>query len=515
MTNVNVMNQIQLHGPDFPAWRAQARRLLERHVPPEQVLWSDGGALFDTECDAEASVPATDEPLAHVRVPQAFVHLAERVAYHRDGGKWPLLYRTLWRMTHGEPHLLQLLVDDDVRQLLAMEKAVRRDEHKMHAFVRFRKVQGLEGDPAGDTYVAWHRPDHPIVRLVANFFRERFGVQRWTILTPDESVAWDRTTLSFGPGLPQRLAPDPDDVEAMWKTYYASIFNPARIKVRAMKKEMPVRHWATLPEAELIDELLRDAPSRVEDMVRKTKATNRDAGSASLFPGAEMREGKPGQTTGAAGDCINTGSARPFVPAAHHLPVLATAAKACRGCDLYCNATQTVFGEGPQDAELVMVGEQPGDSEDLEGRPFIGPAGRLLDEVMARVGLPRDVVYVTNAVKHFKFEPRGKRRIHAKPSAREVSACRPWLEAELAIIKPKMLVCLGSTAAQSLLGRDFRVTRSRGELIKSEWAPWVMATIHPSALLRIPDPALKERSMAEFESDLSKVAEQLKRLRGK
>jgi probable DNA metabolism protein len=506
----NSMEQIVLHGPDFTTWRAQARRLLESHVPPERVHWIDGNALFETLPNLPQPADATaPPPSSSVRVPQAFVRMAQLVAYHRDPEKWSLLYRTLWRTTHGEPHLLQLLVDDDIHRLLAMEKAVCRDEHKMHAFVRFRKVEGKEGD----RYVAWHRPDHPIVRLVADFFRQRFGVQRWTILTPDESVSWDRVALTFGPGVPHRMAPQGDEVEAMWKTYYASIFNPARVKVRAMKKEMPVRHWATLPEAELIDGLLRDAPARVEEMVRKAKAANRDAEQLSLLPGATVREAKPAGPDRDA--CTNTGSARPFIPETIHLPVLAKAAKVCKGCDLYCNATQTVFGEGPEDAELVMVGEQPGDSEDLEGRPFVGPAGRLLDEVMERVGLPRDVVYVTNAVKHFKFDLKGKRRIHAKPSAREVSACRPWLEAELAIIKPKMLVCLGSTAAQSLLGRDFRVTRSRGELIKTEWAPWAMATIHPSALLRIPDAALKERSMAEFESDLRKVAEQLKKLRRK
>jgi len=171
------------------------------------------------------------------------------------------------------------------------------------------------------------------------------------------------------------------------------------------------------------------------------------------------------------------------------------------------------FGEGPLDAQIVMVGEQPGDSEDLEGRPFVGPAGQLLDEIMQRVGLPRNLVYVTNAVKHFKFEPRGKRRIHAKPTAREISACRPWLEAELQIIKPKMLVCLGATAAQSLLGRDFRVTKSRGQVMTTEWAPWTIATLHPSALLRIPDRALKENTMAEFESDLKLVAKHLAKLR--
>jgi DNA polymerase len=200
-------------------------------------------------------------------------------------------------------------------------------------------------------------------------------VQRWTILTPDESVSWDRTTVVVRPGLPQRLAPDPDDVEAMWKTYYASIFNPARIKVRAMKKEMPVRHWATLPEAALIDDLLRDAPSRVEEMVKKTKAASRDAGSASLFPGAEAREGKPPRPTGPAGECSNTGSARPLRAGFASPPRTRDGRQNVPRLRPVLQRDADVFGEGPQDAELVMVGEQPGDSEDLEGRPFIGRPG--------------------------------------------------------------------------------------------------------------------------------------------
>jgi len=191
--------------------------------------------------------------------------------------------------------------------------------------------------------------------------------------------------------------------------------------------------------------------------------------------------------------------------------VLAKAAEKCRGCALYCNATQTVFGKGPPDASLMFVGEQPGDQEDRAGRPFVGPSGRLLSEAMERVGIPRDEAYVTNAVKHFKFEPRGKRRLHSKPSAREVAACRPWLEAEIKVVQPKMIVTLGATAAQSLLGSAFRLTQHRGEVIRdTPWAPWVLATVHPSALLRAPDRDARERAYAEFLNDLKIVARQLK-----
>ncbi|MBV8071198.1 MAG: UdgX family uracil-DNA binding protein [Acidobacteriaceae bacterium] len=200
-------------------------------------------------------------------------------------------------------------------------------------------------------------------------------------------------------------------------------------------------------------------------------------------------------------------SAAEWVPATHDLARLRAAAPACRGCDLYAHATQVVFGEGPQDANVVMVGEQPGDEEDRRGLPFVGPSGRLLSKAMEQAGLDRDKVYVTNAVKHFKFLERGKRRIHAKPSGIEISACRPWLEAELASVEPELIVCLGATAAQSLMGRDFRITVDRGKFFPHHWAKQLLATVHPSAILRMP-----ERYDEEFElfvRDLSLVAQKL------
>lgn len=177
------------------------------------------------------------------------------------------------------------------------------------------------------------------------------------------------------------------------------------------------------------------------------------------------------------------------IPAAADLGELGSAAASCTRCDLYKDATQTVFGRGPSGAALVLVGEQPGDQEDLQGAPFVGPAGEVLDRALAEIGLDRRSVYITNIVKHFKWEPRGKRRIHMTPRANEIQACRPWLEAELAFVKPRVIVCLGSTAAQALIGAAFRITRSRGQFFRSQWAPWVMGTYHPSAVLRAEDPA--------------------------
>jgi uracil-DNA glycosylase len=202
-------------------------------------------------------------------------------------------------------------------------------------------------------------------------------------------------------------------------------------------------------------------------------------------------------------------TAAPLVPPKPTLPSLRRAAAGCRACDLWRRGTQTVFGEGSSRARVMLVGEQPGDREDLEGRPFVGPAGRVLDAALEKAGIDRSVVYVSNAVKHFKWEPRGKRRIHQKPNSVEIAACRPWLDAELAVVRPDVLVCLGATAAQALLGRSFRVSRQRGRFVASDLAPRVLATVHPSSILRAPDDETRRSETERFVSDLKKVARAL------
>jgi DNA polymerase len=235
-----------------------------------------------------------------------------------------------------------------------------------------------------------------------------------------------------------------------------------------------------LPETQLIDELLKKANSRVEVMMEATKQ-------------------RPAPATAAD-----------FVPKSFELTVLADAAAGCKGCDLYCHATQTVFGEGRADSSVMFVGEQPGDNEDLAGKPFVGPAGKMFDRGLDDAGIDRATVYVTNAVKHFKFEQRGTRRIHAKPNAREMSACRPWLEAEIKAIKPKLIVCLGATAAQTLMGPQFRITRDRGNVFTEQsWAPALIATHHPSAILRMPDAESRRQAYQAFVDDLKIVAGRL------
>jgi uracil-DNA glycosylase family protein len=247
-------------------------------------------------------------------------------------------------------------------------------------------------------------------------------------------------------------------------------FQPARVKVHAMQVEMPKKYWRNLPEATLIPELLHEAPRAT--MVKKSAAKIDD----------EWRPATP--------------------PVTLALTKLREAAAGCTACPLYKNATQTVFGEGRKGAAIMLLGEQPGDQEDLSGKPFIGPAGQILNRALEEAGIDRNSVYVTNTVKHFKWEPRGKRRIHQKPSSRDIAACRPWFEAELRVVRPSVLVCLGSTASQALFGASFRVTRERGKVLESELAPRVVTTVHPSSLLRQPDEESRKREYALFVQDL-------------
>jgi uracil-DNA glycosylase len=216
-----------------------------------------------------------------------------------------------------------------------------------------------------------------------------------------------------------------------------------------------------------------------------------------------------------------TGSARDFLPDTNSLPVLQDAVQKCQGCGLYAFATQAVFGEGPRSASVMFVGEQPGDKEDVAGHPFVGPAGQLFDRALAAAGIDRETVYVTNIVKHFKWKRTlasgrapGKRRIHDKPNSYEVTACKPWLEAEIASVRPRIVVCLGATPAQGLLGKQFRVTRERGQFFASELAPLIVATVHPSSILRAASDADRQTEMAEFIRDLERVAEKLEELGG-
>ena len=326
--------------------------------------------------------------------------------------------------------------------------------------------------------VAWFEPQHHIVEAAAPFFRDRFATMRWSILTPECCAHWDGEELRFSAGVALETAPASDGMEDLWRTYYASIFNPARLKVGAMTAEMPQHYWKNLPEAQLIPSLIAGAEARTGAMVSASDA--KQAG-------------------------IDDFSAAP-VPVSRDLHLLRDAAANCRACPLWRNATCTVFGEGPENARIVVVGEQPGDQEDRSGKPFVGPAGQLFNRALAEARIDRNALYVTNAVKHFKWEPRGKRRLHQKPNAKEIVACRPWLEAELAAITPELIVCLGATAAQSVMQRPVRVLSERGQILPTAFGAKALITVHPSSLLRLTPEQDPAGAFSRFVEDLRAIA---------
>lgn len=461
---------------DFDGWRKAARRFRSGGVRPEEarfVVGAGDGGLFDEV------QPETGEG-AQFPVPRAFVDLAENVILHRSADRFDLLYRLLWRLER-EPDLMKVVSDRDVADAFERAKNVSRASHKMKAFVRFR----LAEDEAGEAWIAWFEPAHRVVEKTAPFFARRFSTMRWSILTPDGSAHWDTHALIMGPPATRDMAPAEDEVEEFWKTYYASTFNPARLKTKTMQGEMPKRYWANLPEAALIPELVAQAAVRTETMV------------AAPAPQPNLRLAKTLSR-------MNRDHAfeEGFVPSS--LEELGHAVQACRRCPLWRDATQGVCGQGPKRAKLMIVGEQPGDQEDLAGKPFVGPAGQVLDAALVEAGIDRDDVFVTNAVKHFKHEPRGKRRLHKTPVASEVSACRWWLDAERSLVKPKVIVTLGGTAALGVLGRKVAVTQERGQPIPLSDAT-ALLTVHPSYLLRIPDREAAAMERERFLADLKKV----------
>jgi DNA polymerase len=459
---------------DFEGWRAAARALRAEGTPPAEVAWT-----VDGEDDLFGEPPAIPPPAiaSAFTVPREFMDLAGQAIQHRAPERLSLLYRLLWRLGE-EPHLLRIASDPDVRRVQAMVRQVSKAAHKMKAFVRFREVSGARPE----TFVAWFEPAHRVVESTAPFFARRFSNMTWSILTPEACAHFDRTRLVFTPGADRGQAPTEDELEEYWRTYYASIFNPARLKTAAMQKEMPKRYWRNLPEATLIPQLIAAAETRTADMVAQAPSQP----SRRIVRAAQRiaRDGAYGQD----------------VPAS--LEEVVAGVDVCRRCDLWRDATQGVPGEGPAHARLMLVGEQPGDQEDIAGRPFVGPAGQVLDKALAEAGVPRDRAYVTNAVKHFKHELRGKRRIHQTPTTGEVSACRWWLDAERRLVRPRVIVALGATAALAVVGKATPIAANRGKALQLPDQAQGVVTCHPSFLLRVPDPAAKAKAYAAFVEDL-------------
>ena len=476
-------HRVTLAAPDdFDGWRDKARDLAEAGVPASAAVWQVDGGEADLFASESHQPPAPSFP-----VPRAFVELARDVICHSDPERFALLYGMLLRLKANR-HALDDEADPLVRRLQDLAKAVRRDIHKMHAFVRFRELD--------DRFVAFFEPEHHIIRRAAAFFVNRFTNMRWSILTPELSIHWDGRALREGPGATRSDAPSGDPLEETWRTYYASIFNPARLKVGAMLKEMPKKYWRNMPETSLVQPLIAGAQAREAEMIQRSSADATVVRDGLKHALDAERAIEPGGNFRASWEA------------------LLKDARKCTRCELYKPATQTVFGEGPLDASIMFVGEQPGDQEDIAGRPFVGPAGQLFDAALEKAGIDRASVYVTNAVKHFKFVPRGKKRIHSKPGAGEIEACRWWIEHERGLLRPPVTVALGATAAQSLFGKTMAIGKNRGAPMKLADGSECWITVHPSFLLRIPEEDRRREERALFIRDLKRIkarAEELAR----
>jgi DNA polymerase len=451
---------------DWDGWRDAARRFLAARVEPEKIVWQASESADDLFATVQDDMPP--EPQLEMRVPRAFPELAKKALLHSDPERFALLYRLLWQVTEHSG-LLSDHADPLVRRIELMAQAVRRDIHKMHAFVRFREIADPSAEATGGTrFVAWFEPDHHIVRETAGFFVRRFAQMAWSILTPEVSIHWDGETLTESEGADPSNAPNEDALEDMWKAYYAAIFNPARLKIGAMTREMPRKYWKNLPEAQLIAPLIAGAQGRESKMVAQQIEPTQRAGS---------------------------------------LSVLAEEAQGCRRCPLWEGTNGCVFGEGPGDAKLMIVGEQPGDEEDKVHRPFVGPAGGVLNRALDEAGIDRGDVYLTNAVKHFKYVMRGKRRLHQKPDAPEIDACRWWLDQEIGLVRPRATVMLGATAVRGITGKTAAIGKMRGKPIPIAQGSGIV-TWHPSYILRLPDKVAADDAYSGLVADLRLAAKQ-------
>lgn len=467
--------------PDFNGWLSEALNYLQHNVPPSSVWWVEDKTIDRTPRAAKS----------RSGVSQDFTQRAHAASCHSNEDRWALMYQVLWRLNRGEPHLMELTGDSEVAKLCKYAKAVARDVHKMKAFVRFREVQANQNSKQ-PRYVAWFEPQHYITEYAAPFFKRRFSNMQWSILTPSACAHWEGGgELWFTDGVDQSVAPSSDKFEDAWRVYYKSIFNPARLKITAMQSEMPKKYWKNLPEAKEIRALIQGAEQRTRQMIDQRKDSDE------LHCG--NRPEHPDQV-------IKVQLENNQLPS---IKTLKLQASLCSDCTHGQMSTQTVFGEGPEDAQIMIIGEQPGDKEDLEGRPFVGPAGRLLDYSLEKVGFVREECYLTNAVKHFGFVPRGKKRLHQKPNASVVSACSHWLQQEIEIVDPTLIIYLGLTAAQSRLGNKVRIGRDRGIII--DHGKYHVITAHPSSILRQPDDASRKRELQAFVNDLWFAKEHLYR----
>ena len=427
---------------DWRGWRAATRALVLSAAAPETVRWQVGGA-------GDALPPAAEGAFALSRT---LVALCAQAIQARNPDRFALLYRLVWRAQAGE-RVLDLAADPDVVAARALALAVRAEAHRMRTHLRFLPVEVLPVEApvpklGNIQYLGWYAPAHFVLEANARLLTRRFARLRWSILTPELGAHWDGDRLSFGPGL------TPADDAALLQAF------------RREGTNWLMAGWRgdDLPEAEALDEAPRP----------------------------------PDQP--AIGPVVLPTTVDPALSEA------TTEAASCRRCPLWEPATQTVFGEGPAGARVLFIGEQPGDQEDVIGRPFVGPAGQLLDRALEEARIDRRTIYITNAVKHFKFIRRGTRRIHERPDADEMKACGFWLDVERVRIAPRLIVLLGATAARSALGRAVTIGRERGRPFALSPSETGFVTVHPSFLLRLPDEDARAREWRAFVEDLRTVA---------
>ncbi|WP_330629453.1 UdgX family uracil-DNA binding protein (plasmid) [Thioclava litoralis] len=461
------------------AWREKARGLAARGVPAEAVLWRVGDAapdLFGPELFGGMAAPQA-APVT-LTLPRAALGEIECALHHSDPERFARAYDIVLRLSRGDLRWGDR-EDPALHRLIAQAKHVRRDIHKMHAFVRFREITAESANRRA--FAAWFEPDHPIVEPATPFFAKRFGDMDWVIATPSLTARFEAGQLSYSE-TEDRSPPPEDATEELWRTYFTHIFNPARLMVKAMTSEMPRKYWKNLPEAQLIPEMIRQAPARARAM-QDAMPTPKAALADRLRPAPKE------------------------LPSEIALETMKPALDACRRCAIGPCATQGVAGEGPASARVMVVGEQPGEQEDLKGRPFIGPAGQLFDQCARAARLDRERIWLTNAVKHFKFTPRGKQWLHQAPNAGEVKACRWWLDLERQLIKPDLVVAMGATAAASLTGTGKGLVERAGQIETLPDGTPCLITYHPAHLLRLPDPQLAQARQAAFTASLRRAAD--------
>ncbi len=456
------------------AFRHAARAFSTNDVPPEALHFCDKAEMTGL-FDADIAIP---QPRGELRLPKSFVALTNAAVWHTDADRFDRLYAFLWRV-RDKPSLIQDRGDAALAQLRRMEKAVHRCQHKMKAFVRFREIG--EVDAKRRSFAAWFEPTHHTVEPTAQFFMRRFADMDWRIVTPDVTAIFEAGRIRFELDHPRPSLPT-DANEALWTTYFKNIFNPARLKVKAMTSEMPKKYWHNMPEATAIPELISTAPAHAREMA-KAAPTLAPPRAVKVQEAAEKHQHWERSREG-----------------------MHAALADCSRCPLHAHATQPVPGAGPETARLMIVGEQPGDIEDLTGTPFAGPSGQLLNSALRAAGLAREQIYLTNAVKHFKFQVRGKRRVHQRPSAVEIEKCRWWLKTEIANVSPELIVVLGATAALAVTGDGQKILSRRGQIEQGKNGVPVIVSLHPAHVLRNPNAEEKAQLRQFLVSDLSQAS---------